>query len=86
MTLSPTRSALYSDVLSHVTSLDVDAAIMSGRYTRERLLELAAEADNGFDRLLFADSLLTAVLLKGVLEVVVAAKDWGKTRFRRTGA
>jgi hypothetical protein len=37
--------------------LDVDAAIMSGRYTRERLLELAAEADNRFDRLLFADAL-----------------------------
>jgi hypothetical protein len=35
----------------------VDAAIMSGRYTREQLLELAAEADRGFDRLLFADSL-----------------------------
>lgn len=37
--------------------LDVDAAIMSGRYTRERVLELAAEADRGFDRLLFADAL-----------------------------
>jgi hypothetical protein len=37
--------------------LDVDAAIMSGRYTREQLLELAAEADRGFDRLLFADAL-----------------------------
>lgn len=37
--------------------LDVDAAIMSGRYTREQLLELAAEADHGFDRLLFADAL-----------------------------
>jgi Nucleotidyl transferase AbiEii toxin, Type IV TA system len=37
--------------------LDVDAAIMSGRYTREHLLELAAEADRGFDRLLFADAL-----------------------------
>ncbi len=36
---------------------DVDAAIMSGRYARERLLELAAEAGNGFDRLLFADAL-----------------------------
>jgi hypothetical protein len=35
----------------------VDAAIMSGRYTREQLLELAAEADRGFDRLLFADAL-----------------------------
>lgn len=37
--------------------LDVDAVIMSGRYTREQLLELAAEADRGFDRLLFADAL-----------------------------
>jgi hypothetical protein len=37
--------------------LDVDAAIMSGRYTREQLLELAADADGGFDRLLFADAL-----------------------------
>src|SRR5580700_7327348 len=37
--------------------LDVDAAISSGRYTREQLLELAAEADHGFDRLLFADAL-----------------------------
>ena len=36
---------------------DVDAAVMSGRYTREQLLELAAEADHGFDRLLFADAL-----------------------------
>jgi hypothetical protein len=37
--------------------LDVDVAVTSGRYTRERLLELAAEADRGFDRLLFADAL-----------------------------
>jgi hypothetical protein len=37
--------------------LDVDAIVMSGRYTREQLLELAAEADHGFDRLLFADAL-----------------------------
>jgi hypothetical protein len=35
----------------------VDAAITSGRYTREQLLELAAEVDRGFDRLLFADAL-----------------------------
>lgn len=35
----------------------MDAAITSGRYTREQLLELAAEADHGFDRLLFADPL-----------------------------
>ena len=37
--------------------LDVDAAVMSGRYTREQLLDLAADADHGFDRLLFADAL-----------------------------
>jgi hypothetical protein len=37
--------------------LDVDAAITSRRYTREQLLELAADADHGFDRLLFADAL-----------------------------
>jgi hypothetical protein len=37
--------------------LDVDVAITSGRYTREQLLELAAEADRGFDPLLFADAL-----------------------------
>lgn len=37
--------------------LDVDAAITSGRYSREQLLDLAANADHGFDRLLFADAL-----------------------------
>jgi hypothetical protein len=37
--------------------LDVDAAITSGRYTREQLLVLAAAADYGFDTLLFADAL-----------------------------
>jgi hypothetical protein len=37
--------------------LDVDAALTSGLYTRGQLLELAAEADRGFDQLLFADAL-----------------------------
>jgi hypothetical protein len=37
--------------------LDVDAAIQSGRYSRERLLELAAAADSGFDRAMFAQAL-----------------------------
>jgi hypothetical protein len=45
------RRALHRDFL------DVDAAITSRRYTREQLLELAADADHGFDRLLFADAL-----------------------------
>jgi predicted nucleotidyltransferase component of viral defense system len=37
--------------------LDVDAAIQSGRYSRERLLELAAAADAGFDPARFAEAL-----------------------------
>ncbi|GAA2626774.1 hypothetical protein GCM10010399_67870 [Dactylosporangium fulvum] len=35
--------------------LDVDAAITSGRYTRQRLCELAEQADAGFDRRTLAD-------------------------------
>lgn len=35
----------------------MDAAIQSGRYTRNRLLELAAGADGGFDRHVFAGAL-----------------------------
>ena len=37
--------------------LDVDAAIQSGLYTRQRLLELAAQADAGFAPAMFADAL-----------------------------
>jgi hypothetical protein len=37
--------------------LDVDAAISSGRYTRERLHELASEADPCFDAIVFADAI-----------------------------
>ncbi|MGA4726054.1 nucleotidyl transferase AbiEii/AbiGii toxin family protein [Micromonospora taraxaci] len=37
--------------------LDVDAALLSGRYTRQRLLDLAAAADPGFERRAFADAL-----------------------------
>lgn len=35
--------------------LDVDAAILSGRYTRARLCELAEQSDAGFDRRILAD-------------------------------
>lgn len=35
--------------------LDVDAALATGRYTRTRLLELAEQADAGFDRRILAD-------------------------------
>lgn len=35
--------------------LDVDAALATGRHTREQLLELAERADAGFDRRILAD-------------------------------
>lgn len=35
--------------------LDVDAALTTGRYTREQLLALAEQADAGFDRRVLAD-------------------------------
>jgi hypothetical protein len=37
--------------------LDVDAAVVTGRYTREQLLDLAEQADAGFDRRVLADLL-----------------------------
>jgi hypothetical protein len=37
--------------------IDVDAAIVTGRFERQRLLSLAEAADAGFDRKLFASSL-----------------------------
>jgi hypothetical protein len=35
--------------------LDIDAALITGRYTHTRLLELAEQADAGFYRRIFAD-------------------------------
>jgi hypothetical protein len=37
--------------------IDVDAILTSGRYTRQQLLDLAADHDPGFDRMLFAEAL-----------------------------
>jgi hypothetical protein len=34
--------------------LDIDAVLVSGRYSRERLLQLTADADGGFDPVMFA--------------------------------
>ncbi|BFU46880.1 hypothetical protein [Krasilnikovia sp. MM14-A1004] len=45
--------------------LDVDAAITSGRFSRERLLELAAATDGGFDRTVFANALAS---LRGITD------------------
>jgi nucleotidyltransferase AbiEii toxin of type IV toxin-antitoxin system len=49
-------TALYGRALAR-DFLDVDAILASGRYTRERLLELAAAADAGFDPQMFASAL-----------------------------
>jgi len=48
--------ALYGRALPR-DFLDIEAAITVGRYTREHLLELAANADSGFTPALFADAL-----------------------------
>lgn len=37
--------------------LDIDAILASGRYTRDRLLEIAGEHNPGFDPMMFAESL-----------------------------
>jgi Nucleotidyl transferase AbiEii toxin, Type IV TA system len=49
-------AALYGRALAR-DFLDIDAILTSGRYSRERLLDLAAAADDGFDRHMFADAL-----------------------------
>jgi hypothetical protein len=49
-------TALYGRALAR-DFLDVDAILASGRYDRERLLELAASADAGFDLEMFAEAL-----------------------------
>ncbi|MFI6999535.1 nucleotidyl transferase AbiEii/AbiGii toxin family protein [Nocardia sp. NPDC050175] len=48
--------ALYGRALPR-DFLDIDAAITSGHYSRDRLLELAGNADNGFTPRMFADAL-----------------------------
>lgn len=48
--------ALYGRALPR-DFLDIDVAITSGRYSHDRLLELAVNADSGFDPRIFADAL-----------------------------
>jgi hypothetical protein len=48
--------ALYGRALPR-DFLDIDAALASGRYDRSRLIELALNADSGFDTRIFADAL-----------------------------
>lgn len=49
-------AVLYGRALAR-DFLDIDMILASGRYTRERLLELAAAADPGFDLQMFASAL-----------------------------
>lgn len=48
--------ALYGRALPR-DFIDIDAVVASGRYSRARLLELAAAADAGFDPVIFAHAL-----------------------------
>lgn len=64
--------------------LDIDAAVTSGRYTRERLLELADNADPGFDTAIFADALgvLHQITDDAFAEYDVASEHIGALRRR----
>jgi hypothetical protein len=55
-------SALYGRALAR-DFIDIDAALQSGRYDRETVLNLAERADSGFDRRMFADAIGQAQLL-----------------------
>lgn len=76
-------AALYGRALAR-DFLDVDAILASGRYSRERLLELAAAADEGFDRQMFADALraLTQITDAAFTEYGVRAEDITSLRHR----
>jgi hypothetical protein len=76
-------AALYGRALPR-DFLDVDAILASGRYSRERLLELAAAADDGFDRYMFADALgaLTQITDAAFTEYGVSPEDITGLRHR----
>jgi hypothetical protein len=76
-------SALYGRALAR-DFLDVEAILVSGRYTRERLLELAAAADPGFEPPMFADALgaLTQITDAAFAEYGTPADDVGALRHR----
>jgi hypothetical protein len=75
--------ALYGRALAR-DFLDIDAAITSGRYTRERLLDLAGTADLGFDQALFATALgaLTQITDTAFDEYSVPADELAPMRRR----
>ncbi|MFG2040787.1 nucleotidyl transferase AbiEii/AbiGii toxin family protein [Dactylosporangium sp. NPDC048998] len=49
-------AALYGRAFAR-DFIDIEAALRSGRYSREALLQLAERADSGFDRRIFADAI-----------------------------
>jgi hypothetical protein len=55
-------SALYGRAFAR-DFIDIDAALRSGRYTHEAVLNLAHRSDRGFDRRVFADALWQANVL-----------------------
>jgi len=54
--VSNKMGALYGRALAR-DFLDIDAVLASGRYSSEQLLQLAENADPGFDRAMFAEVL-----------------------------
>jgi hypothetical protein len=76
-------AALYGRALPR-DFLDIDAVLASGRYTRERLLELAVAADPGFDLNMFASALgvLAQVTDAAFAEYGVSAEDLDALRHR----
>jgi hypothetical protein len=76
-------AALYGRALAR-DFLDIDAILASGRYSRDRLLELAAASDAGFDKRMFADALgaLTQITDAAFAEYGISAEDITVLRHR----
>ncbi|MEV0134921.1 nucleotidyl transferase AbiEii/AbiGii toxin family protein [Dactylosporangium sp. NPDC050688] len=76
-------AALYGRAFAR-DFIDVDAALQSGRYDRETLLQLAERADAGFDRRVFADAIGQAARLDAddFGEYGVSGQELGDLRAR----
>jgi uncharacterized DUF497 family protein len=64
--------------------LDVDAVVMSGRYTHEQMLQLAAEADHGFDQH-GVDFVQAQELWQDAMRIEVPARTTGEPRWLVVG-
>jgi hypothetical protein len=69
-------AALYGRALAR-DFLDIDLILASGRYSRRRLLDLAAAADPGFDLRMFASALGALTQITGA-----AFAEYGHDRRR----